>query len=664
MKLRTLAVTAALLACDSKPKVDPKAEVPPAPEVTALEVPDGEAKADAPGPKAEAQSDLKPPTTGAEPKAVTVDDAKAFIADVNDRFLTMKARAETAEYIKSTYITPDTERNAASAQSDVMAFLSEAVPKAATFRDLELPKDDRRTLELLRTSPTLPAPADRALREELAALSAKLEGHYGAAKACKPGKDGKEVCRELGELSGVLYEQKSTWDDRVAAWTEWHATAAEQRPRYERLVELGNQGAKELGFTDLGDLWRSNYDMTGQAFEAEIDRLWKQVQPLYEKLHCLVRDRLSKQWGADKVPASGPIPTQVLGNMWAQDWGALYPLVTPFPKAQSSDLTKAIAAKLGPTKTPEQADAMARGIVKIGEGFFTSLGMEALPQTFWDNSQFTKPLGRDVVCHASAWDVTWRGEVRLKMCIEGSDDDFTTVHHELGHIYYFLAYNKLPVMFQNGANDGFHEAIGDAIALSITPSYLVEMGLMAKPTGAAAKTAEEAMLNEQMKRALEKIAFLPFGRLTDQWRWDVFSGKVPKDQWNARWWELKAQIQGVAPPAARTEADFDPAAKYHVPASVPYMRYFLAAILQFQFHRALCKASGHEGPLNTCSIYGNKEAGARLQKLLAAGASLPWQEALQALTGETEMDASAILDYFAPLSAWLDTQTQGLTCGY
>lgn len=641
MRRHAFALIALLAACDSKAP----APGPDAPSPTATAAP-GDAVVAAPDAAPEA---LKRPT---------VEGALAFVAEVNTKLLALKARAETAEYIKATYITPDSERNAAAAQADVMAFMSEAIPKAATFRDLDLPKDARRTLDLLRTSnasmATLPAPSDKALRNELASTSAKLEGHYGAAKSCRKDAEGKDVCRELGELSNVLFADASSWEDRVQAWTDWHATAASQRPRYERLVELANQGARELGFADLGELWRSPYDMKPAEFEAEIDRLWNQVRPLYEKLHCLVRDRLSKKWGADKVPPTGPIPTQVLGNMWAQDWGALYPLVAPFPDVQSVDLTKAIKEK--------QLDAKA--IVKIGEGFFTSLGMPALPETFWANSQFVKPRDRDVVCHASAWDVTWNGEVRLKMCIEGSEDDFVTVHHELGHIYYFLAYHTLPVLYQNGANDGFHEAIGDAIALSVTPSYLVEMGLMEKPTEGDAARAEQAVINEQMKRALDKIAFLPFGRLIDQWRWDAFSGKLPKEQWNTGWWELKRSIQGVVPPAPRTEADFDPAAKYHVPASTPYMRYFLAAILQFQFHRALCKAAGHEGPLHTCSIYGNKQAGARLWSLLEAGASKPWQEALSALTGETAMDASAILDYFAPLSAWLDTQTKDLTCGW
>ena len=639
MKVRAAVVLLALAACDSKPR---PAEPAPASDVCAP-APANDISAVA--------SDAAPSGADASAAAPTVEAAKAFIADVNDRFHRLKARAETSEYIKSTFITPESERNAAWAQADVMAFNSEAIPKAASFRDLDLPAADKRTLHLLRVSPTLPAPADKALREELAATAAKLEGHYGAAKVCTKDAAGAETCRELGDFSKVLSDPGSSWDQLVEAWTAWHGTAAEQRPRYERLVELGNQGAKELGFADLGELWRANYDMSPAEFEAEVDRLWGQVRPLYEKLHCLVRDRLSKKWGADKVPASGPIPTQTLGNMWAQDWSLVYPLVAPYPKAPAADLTKAIADK--------KLDAKA--IAKIGEGFFTSIGMPALPDDFWQWSQFTKPRDRDVVCHASAWDVTWNGDLRLKMCIEGTEDDLLTVHHELGHIYYFEAYHELPVLFQNGANDGFHEAIGDTIALSVTPSYLANLGLMTAPSAAE---AEQATLNEQMKRALEKIAFLPFGRLIDQWRWDVLSGKTPKEQWNQHWWELKAKIQGIAPPAPRTEADFDPAAKYHVPASVPYMRYFLASILQFQFHRALCKVAGHEGPLHTCSIYGNKAAGERLWKTLQAGASQPWQDTLFAMTGERQMDASAILDYFGPLAAWLEEQTKGLACGY
>lgn len=599
-----------------------------------------------PCPEAPASPTAPALTVSANPSGPTAADAKAFAAATNLRLRELFARVETSGYIAATYITHDTERAAASAESDLMAFLSEAIPKAASFRDLDLDPDTRRTLELLRTKPTLPAPADPALRDELATISSRLGSHYGAAKYCGP--DGKGECRELGELSDVIFAGKG-WDAMVDAWVGWHGTAAETRADYQRLVALGNQGARELGFADLGVLWRSGYAMPADDFAAEIDRLWLQVKPLYDNLHCYVRRQLSKKWGADKVPLDGPIPSHLLGNMWAQDWGALYPLVAPYKTATTMDVTKAL----------ERKKVDAKQLVKYGEGFFTSLGMPALPDTFYERSQFTKPVGRDVVCHASAWDTDHKGDVRIKMCIQGTEDDFVTAHHELGHVYYYLAYDRLPELYAEGANDGFHEAIGDAVALSVTPSYLVDVGLFKK-----APSDERAVLNEQMRRALEKVAFLPFGRLIDQWRWDVFSGKTPPSEYNAAWWRLKHDIQGVVPPVQRTEADFDPGAKYHIPGNTPYMRYFLAAILQFQFHRALCKAAGHTGPLYTCSIYNNKEAGKRFWALLQMGASRPWQDALEALTGERQMDATAILDYFAPLSAWLDEQNKGQQCGW
>jgi len=587
-----------------------------------------------------------PASTTAEKLAPTAAAAKAFADMANERLRELFARLETNGYIAATYINPDTERAAAWAESDLMAFLSEAIPQAATFRDLDLDPDTARFLKLLRTKPTLPAPADPKLRDELAGISSSLAGHYGAAKYCGP--DGKGQCRDLDELSSVLHAGED-WDALVDAWVGWHGTAAETRGDYQRLVELGNQGARELGFSDLGALWRSGYDMPADAFEAEVDRLWKQVKPLYDKLHCYVRRRLADKWGADKVPLDQPIPSHLVGNMWAQDWGALYPLVAPYPKAASLDVTQALKDK--------EVDAVQ--MVKYGERFFTSLGMPALPKSFYERSQFVRPEGREVVCHASAWDATHAGDVRIKMCIQGTADNFVTVHHELGHIYYYLAYNHLPELYAEGANDGFHEAIGDAVALSVTPGYLVDVGLFDK-----APSDDQAMLNEQMRRALDKVAFLPFGRLIDQWRWDVFSGKTPPSDYTGAWWRLKHDIQGVAPPVPRTEAQFDPGAKYHIPGNTPYMRYFLAAILQFQFHRALCEAAGHEGPLYTCSIFKNAEAGKRFWALLQMGASRPWQDALEALTGEREMDATAILDYFAPLSAWLDAQNAGQQCGW
>jgi peptidyl-dipeptidase A len=420
------------------------------------------------------------------------------------------------------------------------------------------------------------------------------------------------------------------------------------RAPYERFVALANQGARDLGFNDLGALWRSNYDMPPDEFAREVDRLWLQVKPLYDALHAHVRARLAENYGRDKVPADGPIPAHLLGNMWSQSWDNLYPLVGPKEDDPGYDLTALLRAR--------KVDA--REMVRYGERFFLSLGFEPLPATFWERSLFTKPADRDVVCHASAWDLDQDQDLRIKMCIEITGEDFVTVHHELGHNFYQRAYRGLSPIYRNSANDGFHEAIGDTIALSVTPQYLVKIGLLDKaPEG----RGDVGLL---MHRALDKVAFLPFGLLVDQWRWKVFSGEITPANYNSSWWELVRKYQGVAAPIPRSEADFDPGAKYHVAANVPYTRYFLASILQFQFHRALCRQAGHTGPLHQCSIYDDKKVGAKLNRMLEMGMSRPWPDALEALTGERHMDATAMLEYFAPLKAWLDEQNKGRKVGF
>ncbi len=588
-------------------------------------------------------------------KPATVEEAKAFVKKVDADLRKLWVRQSTAEWIKSTYITDDTERNAAALNEDVMAYVTQATKDARRFKGLKLDADTERQLLLLRLSTALPAPSDAAKRAQLAATAAKLEGLYGKGKHCKKDKAGKEVCRDIQQLSDVLAriadkKKPASYDELLDAWTGWHDTSKEMRPLYETLASLSNEGAKEFGAPDLGDLWRQAYDMPPAEFEKETDRLWNQVKPLYDDLHCYVRGRLSKKFGADKVSTNGPIPAHLLGNMWAQEWANVYPLVEPYAGQPSLDVTKKL----------QQQKYDAKKLVKLGESFFTSLGMDPLPETFWERSQFTKPKDRDVVCHASAWDVTFANDLRIKMCIKVDEEDLITVHHELGHDYYFQNYYTKPVLFQQGANDGFHEAIGDALTLSITPEYLQSLKLLD-----ALPKDEKGLINVQLKDSLEKIAFLPFGRMIDQWRWDVFSGKVKPADYNKHWWALRLKYQGIAAPGGpRGEEFFDPGAKYHIPANVPYMRYFLARILQFQFHRAMCAAAGHTGPLHTCSVYGNKAAGAKLKAMLAMGASKPWPDALEALTGQRQMDASAIIDYFAPLQAWLKEQNKGQTCGW
>ncbi|MGD9265506.1 MAG: M2 family metallopeptidase, partial [Lysobacterales bacterium] len=392
----------------------------------------------------------------------------------------------------------------------------------------------------------------------------------------------------------------------------------------------------------------SAYDMPPEDFPRELDRLWGEVKPLYEALHCHVRARLGERYGTDLVNQSGPIPAHLLGNMWAQDWSNIYPLVAPQETVSSFDLG-AILRERG-------YDPIE--MVRTGEAFFSSLGFEELPDTFWQRSQFSKPLDRDVVCHASAWNVDEKDDLRIKMCIKVNAEDFRVIHHELGHNYYQRAYNDKSYLHRNSANDGFHEAVGDTISLSVTPEYLQRIGLLETVPDAS---GDVALL---MKTALEGIAFIPFGLLVDQWRWKVFAGEVGPHGYNELWWQLREHYQGVAAPNERPPGAFDPGAKYHVPGNTPYTRYFLARILQYQFHRSLCDIAGFEGPVHRCTIYGNAQAGERLRAMLEMGASEPWPDVLEALTGQRDMDATAILDYFAPLKTWLDEQNQGRQCGW
>jgi peptidyl-dipeptidase A len=588
-----------------------------------------------------------PPAPAPAASGASRSDAQAFVGHVNDELKRLTVRASTADWIKNTNITDDTERMAAAANEELLGFTSRAVKDAARFAQVAVDPDTKRMLLLLRVSSSLAAPGDSKLRLELTTLGARLEGLYGKAKEC--GADGKkQKCRDIEELD-LLFKKSRNEAELRDAWLGWHRTARESRPLFTRFVELANQGAREIGFRDTGDMWRSAYDMSPAAFEQETERLWQQVRPLYEQLHCYVRAALVKTYGKDKVPPGGLLPAHLLGNMWAQEWQNVYPLVEPWKGQPDLDVSSAMVR--------QKWDAVK--MVKTGERFFTSLGLDPLPASFWERSMLTKPRDREVVCHASAWDVTMNDDLRIKMCLKPTEDDLITIHHELGHDYYFHAYYKLPALYQAGANDGFHEAIGDALTLSITPQYWKDLGLLR-----AVPKDDKGLINVQMKDALDKVAFLPFGLLIDKWRWDVFSGKIKPGDYNKAWWDLRRKYQGIDAPGARTEEDFDPGAKYHIPANVPYTRYFLARLLQFQFHRALCKAAGHTGPLHTCSIYGNKEAGKRLWAMLAMGASQPWPQALAALTGQKQIDASALLDYFAPLSAWLKQKNAGEKCGW
>jgi peptidyl-dipeptidase A len=575
-------------------------------------------------------------------KKPTVADAKDFLYTAEAKLLALSVDAGRADWVKDTFITDDTETLAAKANERAINATVDLVKQSKRFDGLALPDDLARKMKLLRLSLTVATPSDPKEGEELTRVIAGMEGAYGKGKYC-PGAQ----CYDLEDLTKTMANSRNVKELRES-WVGWHAIAPPLRQPFERYVALANKGARELGFADTGAMWRAKYDMPPDSFAKELDKLWGQVRPLYLSLHAYVRTKLREKYGASVVPADGPIPADLLGNMWAQSWENIYPLVAPADADPGFDLTQILKSK---NTEPKQ---MAR----YGEGFFTSLGFSPLPPTFWERSLFVKPRDREVVCHASAWDVDAEEDLRIKMCIDITGEDFTTIHHELGHNFYQRAYKHQPYLFRDSANDGFHEAVGDTIALSVTPEYLVRIGLL--------KTAPDPSkdMGLLLKTALEKIAFLPFGLLIDQWRWKVFSGEIPPEKYNQTWWELREKYQGVAPPVSRSESNFDPGAKYHVAANVPYTRYFLAFILQFQFHRGLAQVAGCKEPLNRCSIYENKEAGKRLNAMLAMGQSRPWPDALQELTGQREMDATAILDYFAPLKKWLDEQTQGKPMGW
>ena len=580
----------------------------------------------------------------AEPAGPTVEDARVFLEAAETELLDLWIDGGRAAWVQSTYITEDTTALAAAAQTAVIGATMRLAAEAARFDTVELPEDLRRKLLLLKTSMGVAAPADPALQAELSDITTGMESAYGRGAYC-PG--GEAACLSLPEMERLFADNRDT-DELLDIWIGWRTVSPPYRNDYARFVELANAGARDLGFADLGELWRSGYDMPPAAFIEELERLWAQVRPLYEALHCHVRAELADEYGTAVVPPGEPIPAHLLGNMWSQSWSNIYDIVGPDRADPGYDLTRLLASN--------RVDELE--MVRYGERFFSSLGFDPLPDTFWDRSLFVQPVDRDVVCHASAWDLDYESDIRIKMCIGINDEDFVTIHHELGHNYYQRAYQRQSPLHRTSANDGFHEGIGDTIALSITPEYLAEVGLLNRVPPA------DRDLGLLLRLALDKVAFLPFGLMVDQWRWKVFAGEIAPEAYNEGWWDLRTEYQGIRPPVPRSEADFDPGAKYHVPANTSYTRYFLAHILQFQFHRALCEVAGVDGPLHRCSIFGSEEAGARLNAMLEMGASQPWPDALEAMTGERTMDATAILDYFAPLQAWLDEQNADRTCGW
>ncbi|MBS0492149.1 MULTISPECIES: M2 family metallopeptidase [unclassified Phenylobacterium] len=578
-----------------------------------------------------------------KPAKPTPAEAKAFVDKAEAELAAFNQYVAKSAWVRATYITEDTQWLEAKATAEQNELTARYAREAAKYDGVAVDPVTARKLKLLKLFLVSPAPNRPGAAGELATIATRLDSTYSAGKFQHGGKT-----LTLNDAEEILAKSRDPAELK-AVWEGWHSVAPQMRGDYAKLAELSNEGARDLGFKDTGALWRSNYDMDPDKFAAETDRLWSQVEPFYRNLHCYVRGQLNDKYGDAVQPRKGPIRADLLGNMWAQQWGNVYDVVQPKTASSSYSLDKLLVSKgYDPVK-----------MVKTGESFYTSVGISPLPDTFWKRSMITRPQDREVVCHASAWDLDDRDDVRIKMCTKVDADDFYTVHHELGHNVYQRAYKDQPFLFKNGANDGFHEAIGDFVGLSaLTPTYLQQIGLLDKAPGA------DEDIPFLLKMALDKIAFLPFGLMVDRWRWEVFSGEATPEHYNDEWWKLRLKYQGLTPPGPRPADAFDPAAKYHVPANVPYTRYFLAHIYQFQFHRAACNQIGWKGPLHRCSVYGEKEMGQKFNAMLEMGASKPWPEAMAAFTGEKNADASAVTAYFKPLNDWLTVQNKGESCGW
>ncbi|XP_071562887.1 angiotensin-converting enzyme-like [Temnothorax nylanderi] len=472
----------------------------------------------------------------------------------------------------------------------------------------------------------------------------KMENIYSTAKICDYKDKNKCDLALEPEITEKLMCSRDP-EELKHIWIEWRKASGEKvKSLFPQYVELANTAARLNNFSDYAEYWMKDYEAAD--FPEQIENQWQQLKPLYLQLHAYVRRELRKKYGEDIVSEDGPIPAHLLGNTWAQTWSNIADFTMPFPGKQLPDVTATLV----------EQGYNATSMFRLAENFFTSINLSAMPDTFWEKSILTKQKDVDMICHASAWDFYDGKDFRIKQCTRVNMEDLLTAHHEMGHVEYYLQYKNQPTVFKEGANPGFHEAVGDVISLSVsTPSHLKKIDLLKDDS-----TDQEALLNHLYVKSLDKIAFLPFAYMMDRWRWNVFQGKVTPDNYNCNWWSLAEEYQGIEPPVDRTEEDFDPGSKYHIIADVEYIRYYVSFVIQFQFHKALCTKAKEYDPnnpdtklLSQCDIYGNKDAGNLLKSMLELGSSKPWPDAMEKISGQRQMDAAGLLEYFKPLTDWL-----------
>nr|UJP38391.1 angiotensin-converting enzyme 2 [Taphozous melanopogon] len=590
-------------------------------------------------------------------QSTTEEQAKTFLEKFNSEVEVLSFESSLASWNYNTNITDENVQKMSEAGDKLSAFYEEQYKLAKTYPLQEIQNlTIKRQLQVLQQNDPSVLSADKSKR--LNTILNEMSTIYSTGKVCNP--NNPQECLLLAPgLENIMQKNSSDYNQKLWAWEGWRSEVGKQlRPLYEEYVALKNEMARGNNYEDYGDYWRGDYETLGtdgynysrnQLIE-DVERIFAEIKPLYEHLHAYVRAKLMAVYPS-RISPTGCLPAHLLGDMWGRFWTNLYPLTVPFGQKPNIDVTNAMVNQ----------GWDAERIFKEAEKFFVSIALPNMTEGFWKNSMLTEPSdGRKVVCHPTAWDLG-QGDFRIKMCTKVTMEDFLTAHHEMGHIQYDMAYSTQPYLLRNGANEGFHEAVGEIMSLSVaTPKHLKAMGLL-PPDFYEDKETE---INFLLKQALNIVGTLPFTYMLEKWRWLVFKGEIPKEQWMKKWWEMKRKLVGVVEPLPHDETYCDPASLFHVANDYSFIRYFTRTILEFQFQEALCQTAQHKGPLHECDISNSTEAGSKLLQMLKLGKSEPWTSALEEIVGIKNMDVRPLLNYFEPLFTWLKDQNKNSFVGW
>ncbi|KAG9486097.1 hypothetical protein GDO78_008918, partial [Eleutherodactylus coqui] len=573
-------------------------------------------------------------------------DAQKFLEEYQREAEPRSYQANLAQWEYNTNITTENADKMNAAAATWSEFYKNASDLSAQYPIDDVTNDTvKLQLIYLGNKGSAILPNDKYAR--LNAILNEMSTIYSTQTVCSP--DGTRCLAFEPGLDQIMLDS-TNYEERLWAWEGWRAEAGKKmRKLYEEYVDLENEAARLNGYQDYGDYWRGNYktltndieySYDGNDLLNDVNSTFYKILPLYKDLHAYVRSRLQEKYGSDYISSEGGLPAHLLGDMWGRFWTNLYPLVVPYPNTESIDVTDTMVAEKW------TVDRM----FKEAEKFFESVNLFRLNDNFWNNSMLQEPSdGRKVVCHPTAWDMGMN-DFRIKMCSKVNMEDFLTVHHEMGHIQYDMAYHHLPMLLRSGANEGFHEAVGEIMSLSAaTPEHLKSLQLL--PSSFI--ETEETKINFLLRQALTIVGTLPFTYMLELWRWRVFSGEIPKDKWMQTWWDMKREMVGVVEPVGHDESYCDPAALFHVANDYSFIRYYTRTIYQFQFQDALCKIANRSNPLYSCDITNSTAAGDKLRSMLELGNSKPWTEALKSITGGTKIDVQPLLNYFEPLHTWL-----------